>query len=239
MLRRGGIPPPTHVHTASPCMRGQGRLPAEGEMALGALAAAPQEREPARPPALCSRRRCAGDAEPGGVGARRRLGQPPWGRLRVSTAPRSAGGEGGGKFGSPSSRVGKVPASSEGSAVPPPLPSFLPSFLPQGGVSRGWLRPACGRGAGGGRGAEAAARSVAAEMRFCPPPPPLSCLALPRVSRKAVTAGFSLGKWLCLFLSLTACSGGNLFSCSSPELMAAFEVCKHARLCQRLCSADL
>lgn len=141
MLRRGGIPPPTHVHTPSPCMRGQGRLPAEGEMALGALAAAPQEREPARPPGPCSRRRCAGDAEPGeGGGGRRRLGQPPWGRLRVSTAPRSAGGEGGEKFDSPSSRMGKVPACSEGSAVPPPLASFLPSCpreaFPGGGSGR-------------------------------------------------------------------------------------------------------
>lgn len=49
-------------------------------------------------------------------------------------------------------------------------------------------------------------------------------------SRGESKAGFPLGKCLCLLLALSACSGDNLFSCSSPELIAAFEVCKHARL---------
>lgn len=69
----------------------------------------------------------------------------------------------------------------------------LPSFLPRGGVSRGG-----GSGRGGGLAGEAGlglelepgARSVAPEMPICPPPPPLSCLAFPGVSRKAVTGGF-------------------------------------------------
>lgn len=169
----------------------------------------------------------AGDTVPR-HGGRRGLGQP-LGRPRVSTAPRSPACEGGEKFGSPS-RVEKVPASCEGSAVPPPLSWCLPGGPREAfpGVDRtacGWMESWRGKqGWGWGWGCSPVTWGGDALL------PVDTASVLAASSRGESKAGFPLGKWLCLLLALSACSGDNLFSCSSPELIAAFEVCKHARL---------
>lgn len=169
---------PTHTLSLSPHLHGQGRLPAEGRV-----------REEAVPPSAMLWRH-GSEARGSAAGTRAALGVAE-GQHRPSLR-RQRGW-----------RKVWVSITREESTCflrglgRPTAPLFVPACpAVRGRRFPGVDRTAGGWRAGGGSRAEAgaAARPVAVEMPFCPSPPPLSCLAHPRVSRKAVTAGYSLGK---------------------------------------------